>query len=461
MSKFLEHLEEDETEEVEEDGPKWDPNYPDDILNAGYVMEQGLLLCGETTPAEKEPAVSPTALFSTTTCDWANKGRCIHGLTPIQCRFSGGCMKYAHHVCTIEWAGANNLPEGGIATLCREHYPQYQNFTGGGGKNSMETKTPADVSIGVRLKGSSPPQHSPNTSEDNKEWPRCHWSYQEKCCSGQIIAVPTSLTQGVLFFGASRMASKNFGLRCREHLSGYFGVLYSDESYNNRLCKWFLENTLEYDEMEPAFEPCIGELNSNGLWFAPDCKECFLTNKYQSIGDKLCSHAWEEHRLNLTGQYVLLSAHCFHWGYYNDRRRSIFVTAQLFCVPSADEHMDRLSRSKFSLGMNKTSGDDVTGRAFISGKLAREFISDLMKQCIHQWDEAFPLPLFKPCDHFQLQDVDPASNRQIEKQHFKKVPLINGLVEKFQKIFPQNRVMDFRDGIRTRLLDTPKPLCVI
>jgi len=44
--------------------------------------------------------------------------------------------------------------------------------------------------------------------------------------------------------------------------------------------------------------------------------------------------------------------------------------------------------------------------------------------------------LFKPCDHFQLQDVDPASNRQIEKQHFKKVPLINGLVEKFQEIFP-------------------------
>jgi hypothetical protein len=48
------------------------------------------------------------------------------GLPPIKCQHSGGCSKYVHHVSSIEWVNPKNLPEGGIATLCRDHPPQFQ-----------------------------------------------------------------------------------------------------------------------------------------------------------------------------------------------------------------------------------------------------------------------------------------------------------------------------------------------
>ena len=50
------------------------------------------------------------------------------GLAPIKCQ-KFGCMKYLHHACSIEWVSKNNLPEKGIATLCRGHHPQYQQYT--------------------------------------------------------------------------------------------------------------------------------------------------------------------------------------------------------------------------------------------------------------------------------------------------------------------------------------------
>ena len=57
-------------------------------------------------------------------CDWTTE-QCVMGdLPPIKCQRSG-CSKYAHHVCSIEWASSKKLPEGGIETLCREHQPQY------------------------------------------------------------------------------------------------------------------------------------------------------------------------------------------------------------------------------------------------------------------------------------------------------------------------------------------------
>jgi hypothetical protein len=58
-------------------------------------------------------------------CDWANEGKCIPGMVPIKCRYAGGCTKFVHHLCTIQWASENNVDEGGIATLCREHHPEY------------------------------------------------------------------------------------------------------------------------------------------------------------------------------------------------------------------------------------------------------------------------------------------------------------------------------------------------
>jgi hypothetical protein len=63
------------------------------------------------------------------TCDWANEGKCIPGLVPMKCQYAGGCNKFVHHLCTIQWASENNVDEGGIATLCREHHPEYHQFS--------------------------------------------------------------------------------------------------------------------------------------------------------------------------------------------------------------------------------------------------------------------------------------------------------------------------------------------
>ncbi len=60
------------------------------------------------------------------TCDWAVEGRCIPNLIPRRCQFLGGCNKYVHHSCSIEWATDNNIEEGRIGIMCREHHPEYQ-----------------------------------------------------------------------------------------------------------------------------------------------------------------------------------------------------------------------------------------------------------------------------------------------------------------------------------------------
>jgi hypothetical protein len=59
-------------------------------------------------------------------CDWAIEGRCNQSIVPRKCQYSGGCNKYVHHLCTIEWATENGIEESGIATLCRQHHPEYQ-----------------------------------------------------------------------------------------------------------------------------------------------------------------------------------------------------------------------------------------------------------------------------------------------------------------------------------------------
>ncbi len=62
-------------------------------------------------------------------CDWANEVRCFPGMVPIKCQFLGGCNKFVHHLCTFQSAIANNVDEGVIATLCKEHHHEYQRFS--------------------------------------------------------------------------------------------------------------------------------------------------------------------------------------------------------------------------------------------------------------------------------------------------------------------------------------------
>jgi hypothetical protein len=62
-------------------------------------------------------------------CDWAVEQCYMVGTTgTIRTCQRVGCSKYIHHVCSIEWALKNKLPEGGIATLCRAHHPHYTKF---------------------------------------------------------------------------------------------------------------------------------------------------------------------------------------------------------------------------------------------------------------------------------------------------------------------------------------------
>jgi hypothetical protein len=146
------------------------------------------------------------------------------------------------------------------------------------------------------------------------------------------------------------------------------------------------------------------------------------------MGNKLYTHPWEEVQLNITRQYILFNSSCWHHRYFNEVRKSIYVTAQLFCVTSQNHQMDRITRNTFSRGVECD---------FISGALKKEQLNKLTKQAINNWNRAFPVSQFKPCPHFQYQDVDPESNQQIlEWEDFNKVQLIKKLAHTFEDIFP-------------------------
>ncbi len=272
---------------------------------------------------------------------------------------------------------------------------------------------------------------------DPNAWPKCHWYFQETCHLERYHPTPcqiercqnfTHTTCAALWCCKNHVAigdPKRVGLFCREHLPRYFGILYSRESYKHNLPRDFI---LQPEACEgDTYEPCVGDLNSNGLWFAPKCKKCFLTNKYLHMRNKLCTHPWEEVQLNITGQYILLNSSCWHHGYFSNMRKSVYVTAQLFCVPSQNHQMDCITRNTFSRGVECD---------FILGALKKEQLNELTKQAINNWNGAFPVSQFKPCPYFQYQDIDPESNRQIEREDFNKVTLIKKLAHMFKDIFP-------------------------
>ena len=74
--------------------------------------------------------------------DWSIKKCHMVGALLTKCQLSE-CKKYQHHVCSIEWAKANNLPEGGISAYCQEHHPQYcHNFVTDSNANNVLTSPP-------------------------------------------------------------------------------------------------------------------------------------------------------------------------------------------------------------------------------------------------------------------------------------------------------------------------------
>ncbi len=75
------------------------------------------------------------------------------------------------------------------------------------------------------------------------------------------------------------------------------------------------------------------------------------------------------------------------------------------------------------------------GQDFIDGNLIKSIIAELTHDEVTRWDESYPLLEFTPCSKFQDLDVNPIENRQIPKANFYKVPLIQKLVNQYQKIF--------------------------
>ncbi len=164
------------------------------------------------------------------------------------------------------------------------------------------------------------------------------------------------------------------------------------------------------------------EFTANGLWFAPDCKKCFRTNKYLTHGGKLCGHSWRPHRLDKTGDYILFPSLCWHKTFYHDEFNQTFIQAQLFATPSMGKDMGCLTCS-------------FAGKDFINGNLDKSFFSELTHNVFTRWDESNPLLEFPPCSKFQDKDVDPVENCQILQDKFNKVPLIQELMHQFQEIF--------------------------
>ncbi len=67
------------------------------------------------------------------------------------------------------------------------------------------------------------------------------------------------------------------------------------------------------------------------------------------------------------------------------------------------------------------------GQDFIDGNLDKSIIAELTHGVVKRWDESYPLLEFATCSKFQDSDVDPVKNRQIPKEKFYKVQLIQNL----------------------------------
>ena len=116
-------------------------------------------------------AASPVNNFSPDAisyCDWEIEKYYMMGLPPIKCQ-QPECKKFTHHVCSIEWANANKLPELGIAASCREHHPQYcKKFIGTTNANNSLTSPDSGIVMHCPLPGSLESRMSIGTPDKNE-----------------------------------------------------------------------------------------------------------------------------------------------------------------------------------------------------------------------------------------------------------------------------------------------------
>jgi hypothetical protein len=119
-----------------------------------------------------------------------------------------------------------------------------------------------------------------------KKWPKCHWSFQEKCYLPRFHPSPFH-HPGCYNYAHSRCVlewcrrhsipfddPKSVGLFCREHFPEYSGLLYPMETYNPAVGVKGAKPKVFNSRGEETYEPCMGDMTSNGLWFAPECFNC-------------------------------------------------------------------------------------------------------------------------------------------------------------------------------------------
>jgi hypothetical protein len=99
-----------------------------------------------SSPFDAASYLYPEPVF---TCNWTVEQCYVIDLAPQKCQ-CGGCSKFLHHICSIQWETKNNIPEGNIASLCRAHHPHYKKYVAAAAATAT-TVSKNNITGGVNL----------------------------------------------------------------------------------------------------------------------------------------------------------------------------------------------------------------------------------------------------------------------------------------------------------------------
>jgi hypothetical protein len=184
------------------------------------------------------------------------------------------------------------------------------------------------------------------------------------------------------------------------------------------------EESVQDEESSLSSISTFGKNNDNELLFAPTCTTCFNENKYLSMSEKKCAHAWKNVCLNSTGEYIVFLSDMMHRGYCNGKSNRIVTMAQLFCAPTEYTNVLQLPQSI------------LKGEDFTEWRLDKSTLLPLRDNLISNWDINYSNANFRPCKNFSGGAVNRTSNRQIQKKKLSQVPLLKNLVDTFETMFP-------------------------
>jgi hypothetical protein len=159
--------------------------------------------------------------------------------------------------------------------------------------------------------------------------------------------------------------------------------------------------------------------DDNGLVFSKQCpplndgvKICFNTFK-----KKMCFHPTKMVSLNDVGQYVIFPARWWHQGYFNIRSYTTYYTAQLFCTAARDR---------------RTKEMKIDALPF-------QHVCDVSEDVKNNWDTTYSESKYRPSKTFD-GPIDPASNRHLEKDSFRREHKMNAFMNIFETSYRHLRV---------------------